>query len=150
MIATHTGNLKAVRPSKRSRTLFCIWPNLDIYKAVYLKCPLVDKVANGVPLPEKVLLSAESWEALVNGLHIGMIPEDRHETWLRCGRSYTVKTVLFLASHFFCRERVNALSDALLSIEPYPSTMPLSREEIERVLTEIGGILPITGSSEAN
>jgi hypothetical protein len=122
--------------------LFSVWPNLDVCKAVYLKCPPVNKVMNGVELPANIFLGAEAWEALVNGLHICTIPEDRHETWLRRGTQYTAKTRLFLASHFFSWERVNALTDALLSLQPYPSTMPVSREEITTVLTEVGGVLP--------
>ncbi len=145
MIVTFAGNPRVVRPSKRSRALFCIWPNFDVCRSVHLKCPPVDHAANGVDLPENVLLGAESWEALVNGLHICTIPEDRHETWLRRGKQYNAKTLLFLASHFFSRARVIALSDALLALQPYPSTRLVCREEIIEVLMGVGRILPIRG-----
>lgn len=150
MIVTCVGSPRAVKPTKRSRVLFCISTNNDVRKIVHLKCHPVDKVTNGVDLPEKVLLNAKAWEALVNGLHIYTIPEDRHETWLRRGTQYTTKTLLLLYGHFFSNERVNALGDALLSLEPYPSTNPVSREEIEKVLIEIGGILPIAGVYQTN
>ncbi|MBZ9908074.1 hypothetical protein LB557_18855 [Mesorhizobium sp. BR115XR7A] len=136
------------RPTKFSMDLFCVWPNFDVRKASYLRIPGivsgVDYQAPGREMSEKVTIGADAWEALVTGLEIFSLPEDRHETWLRRGNGerYETNTTLFLCSFFFCRERIRAIVDALLGLEPFPSTHPITRSAIKMVLTKAGGLIP--------